>query len=104
MKNLFSNEFWIFSQDGEPLFDTSKEKFSAVVSPVGTDFYKVTLFTATGYSFNAGIYYTVKQADTEIKRLYRELHHLSDNAFKFQDVQDYITPLQVLDSLENGDD
>ena len=93
-------EFWILDQDGEPLFDASNENFSAVVSPVGTDFYKVTLFTATGYSFNAGIYYTVEQATAEIKSMFSDLRDSRLTIFKFQDVQDVITPLQVLDSIE----
>ena len=92
-------EFIIFSQDSQALLDAEKEQFTPKIFKVGDEFYKVTLFTRDDY-FNCGIYDSFYQAKLEIERLYRELNHSKNNAFKFQDVQDDITPLQVLDSIE----
>ena len=104
-----TKDFIILDSDNEALFDAMSEHFTAKVKPLcgGGNYWKVELLTGEGETsdyFNAAIYDTREEAQSEIKRLYKVLKKFKRgklkgvDAFKFADSE--ISALELLNLFE----
>ena len=104
-----TKDFIILDSDNEALFDAMSEHFTAKVKPLcgGGNYWKVGLLTGEGETsdyFNAAIYDTREEAQSEIKRLYKVLKKFKRgklkgvDAFKFADSE--ISALELLNLFE----